>query len=427
MFPVESRQWRDIKGAFIGDFCEVLGELIYPMPASKKTKPRPARQKRRCVLLAQCWWEDRVLRGVAAYAAKHHWELQCRMHWTHQLPSPSEWRGDGIIAFPGVSRQMRGSTQRLVSLVRAAQVPVVETQAFGNPFNAPKVIIPHEEIGRMAAAYFLGLNFKHFGFVTFDENVVEQSRRRGFQQTVEAAGGEFHALTPRSLVRQLPRLPKPMALLAMNDPNALEVILLCRDAGYNIPEEFAVLGVDDTEIVCDLAAVPLSSINCNYERQGYEAAALLDRLMNGERKPGVPLVVPLRGVTVRRSTDTVAIPDLATARVLRFLRDHYRERRSIQQIARELAVPLRRVHTHFRAHVGCTMLEELTRLRVEHAKKLLPDVKLKLETIGMESGFSNRFHFVQAFRRVTGQSPREHRRDQAQISRSKTLRPHEAF
>jgi LacI family transcriptional regulator len=380
---------------------------------SQTQRRRPAaasRPKRRCVLLAQSWWEDRVLRGVADYASKHDWELQCRMHWTHQLPVAGEWRGDGIIAFAGVSRQMQPATRRLVAFVRGARVPVVETQAFGNHFNAPKVIVPHEATGRMAAEYLLRLNFRHLGYVSFDENLLEQHRRLGFQRAVEAAGAKFHALTPRSLKRTIARLPKPMALLAVNDPNALEVILACRDAGFRVPEEFAVMGIDDTEIICDLAAVPLTSINCNYERQGYEAAALLDRLMDGERKPSAPIIVPPRGVTVRRSTDIVAIPDLDTARVLRFMRDHYRECRSIQQIVRELGVPLRRVHDLFRQHVGRSLLQELTRLRVEHAKKLLTDPDLKLEAIGLESGFSNRFHFVRAFRRVAGQTPRAWRR-----------------
>ena len=374
---------------------------------------RPAKSKlskRRCVLLAQSWWEDRVLRGVANYASTHNWELQCRMHWTHELPKVGEWRGDGIIAYAGISKPMRLARRRLTAFVRRAGVPVVETQALGTFLGAPKVFVPHDAIGRMAADYFLGLNFRHLGFVTFDENILEQQRRVAFQRTAEQGGGKFHALTPRSLVRTIARLPKPMALFAVNDLNALDVLQLCRDAGYRVPEEFAVMGVDDTEIVCDLAAVPLTSINCNFERQGYEAAALLDLLMDGKRPPAVPILIPPHGVTVRRSTDIVAIPDLDSARVLRFLRDHYRERRSIQEIVNELGVPLRQVHGFFRQHVGCTLLQELTRLRVEHAKTMLRDTKAKMETIAHESGFSNRFHFVQAFRRVTDQTPTAYRR-----------------
>lgn len=408
MFPAEQFAREKVKVLFLAHSVSFLATCaIVNQPQPRRRRPAlSSHAQRRCVLLAQSWWEDRVLRGVADYASKHNWELQCRMHWTHQLPAPGEWRGDGIIAFAGVSRQMQPATRRLVAFVRGAKVPVVETQTFGNYFNAPKVAVPHEAIGRMAAEHLLGLNFHHLGYVAFDENLLEQHRRLGFQRAVEAAGATFHALTQRSLRRMIARLPRPMALLAVNDPNALEVILTCRDAGFRVPEEFAVMGIDDTEIICDLAAVPLSSINCNYERQGYEAAALLDRLMDGERKPAAPIVIPPRGVTVRRSTDIIAIPDLDTARVLRFMRDHYRECRSIQQIVRELDVPLRQVHSRFREHVGCTLLQELTRLRVAHAKKMLRESKLKLEAIGLESGFSSRFHFVQAFRRVTGQTPK---------------------
>lgn len=366
--------------------------------------------KRRSVLLAQAWWQDRILKGVAGYALTHNWELQFRMHWTHQPPRPSEWDGDGIIAFVGVSKWLRKASRPLINFIRQAGVPVVETQAYANYFGGPQVIIPHATIGRMAAEYFLGLNFRHLGYVAFDENPLEQHKRTAFRQAVEKAGCTFHALTPKSLEQGIAQLPRPMALFAMNDPNALAVIRLCLDAGFHVPEEFAVLGVDDNEIVCDLGVIPLSSINCNLERLGYEAAALLDRLMDGRRKPARTLEIPPAGVTVRRSTDIIAIPDLETARTLRFLRDHYREPRNIQQMLDELDVPLRHVHGMFRQYVGRTPLQELTRLRVDHSKKLMLDPRRKLETIAHESGFSNRFHFTQAFRRVTGVTPREHRR-----------------
>ena len=362
------------------------------------------------MLLAQTWWEDRVLRGVAAFAAEHNWELQCRMHWTHELPAPGEWRGDGLIAFAGISRRLQASRRQLLAFARTARVPVVETQAFGRFLDAPKVVPDHEAIGRLAAEHFLALNFRQLAYVSFDDNPLEAARRHGFRRAAELAGATFHALTFAQLRRQLARLPRPMALFAVNDPNALDVIRACRDAGFRVPEEFAVMGVDDTAIVCDLAAVPLSSIDCNYERQGYEAAALLDQLMNGRKPPSGPTIVPPRGVIMRRSTDILAVPDLGAARMLSTLRQRFRERRGIQQFVAELGLPLRQVHDHFLAHVGRTMLQELNRLRVEYAQTLLRDPRQKIETIALESGFSNRFHFVNAFRRVAGQTPTGFRR-----------------
>lgn len=386
-----------------------IGRRVKPAPRPSVPAPFAARPRRRSVLLAQAWWEERIFRGVARYAGEHGWELQHRMHWTHQLPSVSDWRGDGIIVFTGISRNLRRLGRSLVRFVRAARVPVVEMQAFGDYFGAPRVVVAHEDIGRTAAEHYLALGYRDLAFVTFDENLLEQHRRLGFQRAAEAAGARWHPLTPRELTRSFARLPRPLAMLAANDANALEVIRLVQDAGGRVPEEFAVMGIDDTEIVCDLAAVPLSSVNCDHEQQGYEAAAMLDRLMSGGRKPAAPVVVRPRGVTVRRSTDTVAIPDLPTARVLRSLRDRYRERVSVEQIVRDLGVPLRQVHTKFREHVGRTLLQELTRLRVAHAEKLLADPKLKFTAVALESGFSSRFHFTAAFRRVTGKTPKAFR------------------
>lgn len=379
--------------------------------------------KQRNVLLAQAWWEDRVLRGVAAYAGEHDWRLDCRMRWTHRLPKPDEWAGDGIIAFAGVSEALGRASGELVRFVRSARVPVVETQQIGDLFGAPKVIVPHDEIGRLAASHFLEHKFRDLGYVTFNENPMERARRAAFEDETEANGANFHPLAWKSLKKELPRLPRPTALLAFNDANALEVVRLCRTLGAAIPEEFAVMGVDDSEIVCDLAIVPLTSINCNFEKQGYEAAALLERMMDGEKPPRQPRVIHPAGVTVRRSTDTVAMPDLGTARLLRFIRDNYRRPITVEAAAAELAVPLRQAHDVFKDRLGRSPARELRRLRVAEALRLLRDPRLKLERIAAESGFSSRFHLAAALRRSTGKPPRRLR---AETIGKKTPREPEA-
>jgi len=367
--------------------------------------PEKTRGGRPQVLLIQSWWEDRVLRGVASYAAEHGWVLDCRMRWTHRLPEPGIWHGQGIIAQCGIAHP----EPELIQFIRAANVPVVETQAIGKLAHSVRVSISHEGIGQMAADHLLSLGFQNLGFVTFEENVLERRRRTGFAGKVRAAGRRFHPLDYSRLAEDLPSLPKPLGLLAANYVNALSVIVGCLDAGLGVPEEIAVVGVDDTEIICDLATIPLTSVNCDFERQGYLAAEQLDRLMNGEPTPEKPIVIAPSGVTVRRSTDTLSIPDLDSTRFLRFLRDHFREPLKLEQSAHQLGVSLRRVQNHFRAHVGRTLIQELTRLRVEHARKLLPDRKLKLEVIAVESGFSNRFHFIRSFERVTGMTPKGYR------------------
>ena len=368
-------------------------------------RPKGSPAIHRHVLLLQSWWEERVLRGVGTYAAEHRWVLDSSMRWHSQLP-PQPWNGNGVIAYCGTGR----SNREMLNFLRGTTCPVVETQ--GTPLipHAGRVIISNEQVGRMGAEHLLSLNFEHLGFVTFEENAMETPRRLAFQRTVEAAGAQFHDLAFANLVSAVRALPRPIGLMATNDLNAISVTLALTDAGWRVPEECAVLGVDDTDIACELALVPLSSVNCNYEQQGYEAAALLSRLMNGEPVPRDPIVIYPKGVTVRRSTDSVAFGDFDSAQFLRFVRDHYLERHGLRQIAQKLGVSLRKVQTNFQKHVGHSLLDELTRLRVDHSKKLLANRQLKIETVGLESGFSSRFHFIRAFQRVTGETPRDYRR-----------------
>ncbi len=366
--------------------------------------PLPARPR---ILVAQSWWQDRLLEGVAQYAAEHNWILDCEMRWAHRVPLPGEWKGDGIIAYVGITKPLRP----LIKFIRQQQVPVVLTQQASDGLRAPRVIIPFEDVGRAAAEHLLALGFQNFGFVEFADNIMEHGRRAGFQHAIELAGHTLRVIRVRELAARLPTLPRPMGLFAINDLNAIAVMRACLDGGFRVPEEFAVVGADNTEILCKFAPVPLSSVNCNFEKQGYEAAALLHRLLRGGKPPMQPVLIAPDGVTPRRSTDTLAIPDADAARVLRFLRDHFREPIRLRQIAGQLTHSFRRAQTLFRQHTGRTMMQELARLRIAHAQTLLAQPGLKISAVAAESGYANRHHFIRAFRRATGQTPRAYRAD----------------
>ena len=326
------------------------------IPERPFARPRGSPAIHRHVLLVQSWWEERVLWGVGRYAAEHHWVLDSSMRWHSRLP-PAPWSGDGVIAYCG----MGDADMDLLRFLHQTQCPVVETQGTRLVPEAGRVMISNEQVGKVGAEHLLSLNFQHLGFVTFEDNAMEAPRRLSFQRTVEAGGACFHDLTFANLVAEVSALPRPMGLMATNDLNAINVTLALTDAGWRVPEEYAVLGVNDTEVVCELAPVPLSSVNCNYEQQGYEAAALLARLMNGEPVPAEPTVILPRGVTVRRSTDAVALNDIDSARFLRYLRDHYLEQHGLQQVAQDLGVSLRKVQANFQKYLGHSLLDELTR------------------------------------------------------------------
>lgn len=373
--------------------------------------PRPKRgvfkrSQRKKVLIALYWWEDRVFEGVAQAAAEYGWILDCRMRWMHVIPQLTEWKGDGIIANPGFSEPL----QPLLDLVKNSGIPTIELQSFGDDPCAARVILDQEAIGRMAARYFLSLGFRNLSYVQFADNQLEESRSAGFAEAAQAAGANVFKVRFGSLARTLARQPKPLALWAVNDVNAIDVLTACLDAGYRVPEEVAVMGADDSRVFCDFAEVPLSSVSCNFEEQGRVAARMLHEVMEGNPPAAETVRVRPSGVTSRRSADTIAVPDLAASRALRLIRDRFQEALKMPEIAREVGVSLRRLQNAFRRHFGFTMAHELARVRVEHSKELLTDRRLKLEAVALESGFSNRFHYIRAFQRLTGETPTAFRR-----------------
>src|SRR5437867_509796 len=171
-----------------------------------------------------------------------------------------------------------------------------------------------------AAEHFVSRGIEDIGFVEFraGTSATENDRRESLQIAVRKLGRRFHRLRRKSLHAQLRRLPKPIGLMAVNDDTMMDMMEYCLERGYQIPEQVALLGVDDVESVCQLAPVPLSSVNLDFERRGYEAARLLDRLMDGKPPPKKPVVVPIRGVTVRESTDLFAVKNPHVATALRY-------------------------------------------------------------------------------------------------------------
>jgi LacI family transcriptional regulator len=355
------------------------------------------------VVLLQAWWEDRVLSGVMRFAAEQEWALDCRMRWTHEVPGRERVDYDGIIAHAGTGT----SSSPLVSFVRKAAVPTVDLQAEASPLRAPKVFVPHNLVGRAAAEHLKGIGLSEFGFVHVDRSAAEQERRAGFEAAL-GAEDRFHAIEAENLVAALKHGPRPIGIFAGNDFSAIHVMRACRDEGISVPDEVAIVGADDTELLCSAGPVTLSSVNCDFERQGYEAAALLHRLMRNQPATTAPLVIAPKGVTARRSTDMVAIPHVEAARALRFLRDNYTRPIQVSDVA-SVVRSLGAVQIAFRKYVGRTMMQELTRLRVERAKSMLADDEVHLDVIAQACGFSDRYHFARTFDRVEGRSPGSYR------------------
>ncbi len=368
----------------------------------------PPRQKR--VLLALAYYEHRMHLGAVRYAREANWILDTRM--AHYGAVPDDWQGDGILT---VALPNRPDLSRYL---RKAQLPIVALTADVKRLAAARVILDNDRMGRLAAEHFLERGFRHLAFFKCTDYTDVRGREAGFAAAVEAAGLSYTRLdwhaaeqkNPRRpmlpwLVRQLQKLPKPLGLMAQSDHRAYSVVNACETAGLAIPEQVAVVGVDNDEYTCEFAPVPLTSVDSNRAELAYRGAELLDRLMHGRPAPAEPIVIPPVGLVVRRSSDILAIEDPDVAKALSLIWQHYSERMGVDDVVRATAMSRCMLYQAFKQYVGRTIREELERKRIEHARRLLLNSSDKVNRIARECGFASGEQFCRAFARVTGSTP----------------------
>jgi LacI family transcriptional regulator len=215
------------------------------------------------------------------------------------------------------------------------------------------------------------------------------------------------------LAEWIQSLPTPLGLFACNDDRGRQVLETCRLVGLQVPEDVAVLGVDNDEVFCELSDPPLSSIALNAETAGYRAAELLDGMMSGRiRKPRRILVEAL-GVMTRRSTEVIAVKDADIASALQFIRHEQGRGISVDRVADEVAMSRRSLEKRFRDTIGRTILEEIQLVRLERSKRLLLETTYPISKVAEISGFGSTGYFIQFFQRRVGKTPRKYRVDLA--------------
>jgi LacI family transcriptional regulator len=277
------------------------------------------------------------------------------------------------------------------------------------------------EIARLATNHFLERGFRHFAYCGDDR--FNWSRWRGdhFCKLLETAGHRCHIFVPlrqqsdtqiRAMEDWLRQLPKPVGVFACYDIRGQQVLDACRNAGLAVPDEIAVLGVDNDELLCELASPHLSSVVPDTHRAGYEAAALLARMMKGEHLPVVEVRIAPIGVHGRQSTDVLATDDPHVVRAVRFIRDHACEPIKVRDLLR--AVPLSRkvLETRFKKLLNHTLHDEIVRVKVDRVKQLLVNTDLTLADIAGRTGFEHSEYLSVIFKRETGVTPAVYRVDQ---------------
>jgi LacI family transcriptional regulator len=378
-------------------------------------------QIRRIALLMgqDAGFHRQVLQGIRAYAIhKKNWLFHNAPLEPSTLRPLREWGPHGIIAHL--------AEKKIAREVLKLRRPVVDTACAIRGLKVPAVDVDHVAVGELAAEHFLERGYQHFGFFGGGSVYYAQVREASFRQRVGQAGFDVSACH----LEYLPRLPaqaswknvsrqvrqwlkglsKPVAVLADHDAAAHELADMCQQLGLRVPDEVAILGVDNDDLECQLTFPPLSSIAIPAERIGYEAAKLLERMLLGRSVACEPIYLPPLRVVTRQSTSTLAIADPVVAAALRYIRQRVGEPVRVSSIASDLAVPRRGLEKKFRALLGRSVLAEIHRARVDQAKELLVDTDLKMLQVARRLGFSNSQRLALVFRKITGMTPGAYRR-----------------
>jgi LacI family transcriptional regulator len=322
-----------------------------------------------------------------------------------------DWQGDGIIA--------RVDSPQIAAALRRTRLPVIDVSAerFSSEFS--RVSIDNAAVARLAAEHLEGKGFAELAYCGDRRFLWSRQRGAEFKRGVaakgrrcvdyveQAVGGRPGSDAEiRAIARWLKALPKPVAVFACYDGRALQVLEACQLLGLNVPEQVAVLGVDNDELVCELANPPLSSVQPNARRSGYEAAALLARLMRGEKKSVAPThqVQPVR-VVERQSTDVVAVADAKVAAALKFIRQHACAGVDVGDVLRAVPMSRTRLEEKFKALLGQSPHRQIVQQRIARAKHLLAESKVAISEVAEQAGFDNASYLSVAFRRETGLSP----------------------
>ena len=367
-----------------------------------------------------------ILRGIARYSRLHGpWSCFIEERQLHSgIPTwLKHWKGQGIIA--------RIEDRRAARALLRLGLPVVDVLGNARFNGIPCFCNDDREIARLAADLFLRAGFRHFGFCGYRNISFSDSRAAAFVDYLADRHQRVRVFSPppsfglpsdiqaverrgmgheRAIAAWLRKQPHPLALLACNDIRAQQVLNACREYQIRVPEEVAVLGVDNDDVLCSFCDPPLSSIEPDTERLGAEAAALLAALMGGKRARSELVKIPPLRIVERASTDVVAIEDPVTVQAVRFIRDHVNDGISVKDVLANAGLSRPNMEQRFHRWLKSSIRVEIIRRRLERVCALLQETDLGLEEISRRTGFGTVAHLCRLFQKRLGQTPTRFRR-----------------
>ena len=369
-------------------------------------------KKKRVLVMISPFSAARVT-GVARYARERGWHLMIQDRLGFR---PLAWEGDGVIT----ALRSDSGTADAVLRIMARGIPVVDVTISRPEIDAPRVTSDHVGIGRLAAEHFAERNLRNVVWFSTGWGNVHTLRYAGLTEKTPAGRWVAEEALPKSrrnewdafmrwITGKLKESPKPLAALAYDEADAARLLDAAERIGISVPEQLAILSIGNDPIICENQSVPLSSIDQSLEQGGYEAAAMLDRLMDGEKPPAEPKLIPPRGICLRRSTDIIASSDPLVRRALDYIAEHISVPFGAAQIADDLKASRNMLDKRFHADLGRSIGDEIRRQRLALAKLLLENSNASIAEIAKRTGFCTPSHLANTFRAAAGLTPREWR------------------
>ena len=312
-------------------------------------------------------------------------------------------------------------TQNISSILTNKKPKIVHYTPKERMPGTSLIVTSSSRIGELAANYFMSLGFKNYAYCGFKNIIWSDLRRTSYYQTLSQNGfdnvqnfmdtpSRKKDINQKRLTSWLKKLPKPIAIFACNDDRAVYILEACKSSNINVPEEVAVLGVDNDDLVCNLSSPPLSSIALNFKNAGFQAAKHLDQLMKGNTENVVVDVDPIEIIT-RRSTDIFAVEDTELIAAMVFIRNHYHNPIQVSDVVKAVSISRRELEYRFKFEFKKTIQDEINRLRVEYIKRKLINSREPIYKIAGTLEFTDPEHFSRYFKNLTGMSPSSFRQN----------------
>jgi LacI family transcriptional regulator len=368
-------------------------------------------------------YDRRIIRGVASYVERNRrdWSLYVEEDLVGRLPDLRTWGGDGIIA--------NLDDRRVASAVTQLGIPIVGVGGgygyYDEKSKIPYVRTDNRAIATMGAEHLMSLGLRQFAVCSYPptrSNGWARERAEEFHRVVGDAGFSCPIYIGRhspvknwrrsqdALKHWLESLPKPIGIFACDDSRARHVLQACKFLELQVPEDIALVGVDNDDVMCEITQPTLTSIEQGSLGVGYEAASLLDRVMSGKVARHSCVTVPPECLVSRRSTDVLAVSDETVVEALHFIRKRAFDPIQVRDVLKVVRTSRTNLEMKFRQSLGRSIHAEIRRVRVDAAKRMLTTSNTPIKEIARRVGVSSVQYFTAMIRNVTGQTPGEIRK-----------------